>query len=250
MVTISGSSRQTPYQPTTPTNAFPVGFPIFDNDDLQVVANGEVITAYTVTATYVGGVSTDAVVNITGAGITGDVLIKGNRIPRRTDQYRNGAPLKIDDHNYSLNRIEITLQELYRESGDLSGGLQAERAERIAGDAALHQRIDEEETSRIAGDAANAAALATETAERQAADDALHQQIDGIIPTVAGLTARAEAAAESSEAFAGAAQQLVQDATAGFQGFVDGIGYDFGFITQSMTYFDRDFGSITDPVVN
>ena len=120
MVTISESSRQTPYQPTTPTNAFPVGFPIFDNDDLQVLANGKVITAYTVTATYVGGVSTDAVVNITGAGITGDVLIKGNRIPRRTDQYRNGAPLKIDDHNYSLNRIEVTMQELRRDTNDNS----------------------------------------------------------------------------------------------------------------------------------
>lgn len=82
-----------------------------------------------------------------------------------------------------------------------------------------------------AAEAAGASALAAEGAAEAAASSAMH----------------AEAEADRSDAAASAASDLVAAATAGFQGFVDGMGYDFGRITQSMTYFNRDFGRITDP---
>lgn len=116
MVTISESTRRTSYQPTTPTTVFPVGFPLFDNDDLRVTLDGSPFSSFTVSGTYINGIATDAAINVAGSGIIGDFVIDGYRLPRRTDQYKNGAPLKIDDHNYSLNRVEVTLQELRRDT--------------------------------------------------------------------------------------------------------------------------------------
>lgn len=141
MEPIAESSRRTPYQPTTPTTVFPVGFPLFDNDDLRVTLNGEPFTAFTVSGTYINGISDDAAINVTGGGVIGDLVIDGFRLPRRTDLYKNGAALKIDDHNYSLNRVEATMQELRRDTDDTAerlGGLigevtdLAERAEAAA----------------------------------------------------------------------------------------------------------------------
>jgi hypothetical protein len=42
------------------------------------------------------------------------------------------------------------------------------------------------------------------------------------------------------------AQALVVAASAGFTGFLDGQSYDFGYISDSTTYFNQDWGSITD----
>ncbi|MGR9056088.1 hypothetical protein ACU8NH_09280 [Rhizobium leguminosarum] len=40
------------------------------------------------------------------------------------------------------------------------------------------------------------------------------------------------------------AANLVEQAEAGFIGFVDGGAYDFGLITDDVTYFDQDWGSV------
>lgn len=48
----------------------------------------------------------------------------------------------------------------------------------------------------------------------------------------------------TTEGFRDEAHSLVIQATAGFVGFVDGLGYDFGSITQTTTYFDQDWGSL------
>lgn len=162
MVTISESTRRTTYQPTTPTTVFPVGYPIFDNDDLRVTLDGEPFLSFTVSGTYINGIATDAAINVTGPGIIGDVVIDGYRLPRRTDQYKNGAPLKIEDHNYSLNRVEITLQELRRDTDDNTSRIDGmidevtdltERAETAASNAetantAAQQAKDESEQAR------------------------------------------------------------------------------------------------------
>ena len=50
--------------------------------------------------------------------------------------------------------------------------------------------------------------------------------------------------ANSASVAAGEAEDLVTQATAGFIGFTDGLGYDFGSITTSTTYFDQDWGSV------
>ncbi|MGN7770771.1 hypothetical protein [Phyllobacterium sp. 22552] len=120
MVTITPSERFTPYTPVVPTTAFPVNFPIFDPDDVKLLLNGEEVTGITVTATFIEGIATDAVVNVMGSGIIGEVIVVGVRMPRRTDQYQAGRPLTMGDHNYSLNRLTIENQEQRR---DLSRSL-------------------------------------------------------------------------------------------------------------------------------
>ena len=50
--------------------------------------------------------------------------------------------------------------------------------------------------------------------------------------------------ANASANSAAVAGDLVTQATAGFLGFVDGLGYDFGSVATSTTYFDQDWGSV------
>ncbi|MQB43392.1 hypothetical protein [Rhizobium sp. ICMP 5592] len=95
-----------------------------------------------------------------------------------------------------------------------------------------------------ATDSELATALQSETIARTAADTVINARIDVIVGTVEGYTSRAEAAAEEAEGAANAAHQLVIEATAGFSGFLDGQGYDFGYITDATTYFDQNWGTI------
>ncbi|NTG61846.1 tail fiber domain-containing protein [Agrobacterium rhizogenes] len=115
MVTIAPSSRVTTYNPTTSTATFAVNFPIFDNSDIVVTVNDIVVIDYSVAATYVEGTSTDASITLS-AGVTGVVEIMGSRTPARTDQFQTGRPLSIPDLNYSLNRLEIEMQEAHRDA--------------------------------------------------------------------------------------------------------------------------------------
>ncbi|MGO1160450.1 hypothetical protein ACTOV4_00660 [Brucella sp. C7-11G] len=122
MVTITPSLRETTYTPVSPTTDFPVGFPIFGRNagefpasDIEVTVAGEKRTDFTITGSFVDGVSTDAIVRM-NVGVTGDVIIRGKRTPRRTDQYANAGPLPIRDHNYALNRLESEVQEVRRDT--------------------------------------------------------------------------------------------------------------------------------------
>ncbi|WP_412063761.1 hypothetical protein [Rhizobium sp. SYY.PMSO] len=94
MAPITSSSRKTSYAPATPTTAFPINFPLADNTDLKVVVNGVTRTDFTVAATYLDGLSYDAIVNMNTA-VTGSVVIYGQRIPRRTNQFQDGRPLNL-----------------------------------------------------------------------------------------------------------------------------------------------------------
>lgn len=262
MVTITPNERFTPYNPVTPTTAFPVNFPIFDNDDVKLFLEGIEVTAVTITGSYIEGVSTNAVINVAGGGITGNVVVVGDREPRRTDQYQNGRPLQIPDHNYSLNRLTIENQEMKRDLsrsiklpiGQTFGFIEPPRDGRslawhkvgpfwtivngLDGEAearAWRQAIDNEATIRQAADV-------QERQERIAGDLEIHAQIDVIIPTVTDLTVRAETAATSSETSSKLAAHLVMEATAGFSGFLPGQGYDFGWTDDALTYFDQDWG--------
>ncbi len=257
MVTITESTRETPYTPVTPTTDFPCEFPIFGANagefpatDLEVVVNDQVRTDFIVIGDFVEGISTNAFVRM-DVPITGDVIVRGKRTPRRTDQYANGAPLPIPAHNYSLNRLEAEMQEAHRDTNNLFTGLAAETAARIAGDIYLDNRINQEIIDRKAGDEAErlarTAADAKERGERIAGDQRLQAQIDGIndeLDQFDSKVARAEAAAETAENAAETAQDLVEAATAGFIGFQDGMAYDWGYISDDTTYFDMNWGSI------
>ncbi|MEJ5021858.1 hypothetical protein WH297_19275 [Ochrobactrum vermis] len=165
MVTITASTREAFYNPVVPTTDFPVNYPIFGKNvgefpatDLQVEVNGELRTDFTIIADFNEGISTNAVVRMNVA-IAGFVTVRGRRNPRRTDQYMSGAPLRIPDHNYSLNRLEAEMQEVRRDADGFSNGLKDEITARIAGDAALNNRINQEIIDRQNGDTALASLI-------------------------------------------------------------------------------------------
>lgn len=272
MVTITPNERFTPYNPVTPTTAFQVNFPIFDNDDVKLFLEGIEVTAVTITGSYIEGVSTNAVINVAGGGITGNVVVVGDRDPRRTDQYQNGRLLQIPDHNYSLNRLTIENQELKRDLkravklpfGETFGfiappmdghtlvwrklGLawsiqNGRNEEDEAG--AWRAAIVNEAAICEAADVKNAGDISQETQDRIAADSAIHIQIDGIIPTVTNLTAQAAASAASAASSEVAAAHLVQVATSGFTGWPVNAILDLGWVTETVTYFDQDWGRVT-----
>ncbi len=187
MVTISESQRYTTYSPVVSTTNFPVNFPLFDNDDLFVSVDDVQTTDYTVTATYVEGISTNAVV-VMNSGVIGDVLIAGMRAPARTDQFITGGSLPISGFNYSLNRLEIEAQEARR---DIDRSHKAPFGEAggvfSAADIGLAQGYAEE--AKGYRDDANAAASDAEAAAAAAASAAA-----GILPYPYQSVAAASAA--------------------------------------------------------
>lgn len=93
---------------------------------------------------------------------------------------------------------------------------------------------------------------------RIAGDKALSDRLDGYMGDITNQVTKAENAAEKSEYWANQSgvfrdesaeharisHDLVEAAVAGFQGFTDGMGYDFGWVTSDMTYFNRDWGTV------
>ena len=134
-----------------------------------------------------------------------------------------------------LDRTIMALQDRDSAISGIGAALAVERQQRIEADAT-------ERNERIAADL-------LERQERITGDQGLQVQIDHINVELDGFAAdvaRAEAAAETAETAAEAAQDLVEAATSGFIGFQDGLGYDWGYVTDSTTYFDQNWGSITD----
>lgn len=89
-------------------------------------------------------------------------------------------------------------------------------------------------------------------------DKQITDRLDGYIDDITEQVTKAENAAEKSEYWANQSSvfrdesaeharishDLVEAAVAGFQGFTDGMGYDFGWVTSEMTYFNRDWGTV------
>lgn len=108
--------RITTYNPVVPTSDFAALFPIFDNSDIAVYVNDEERTDFTVSASYVEGISNDVVVT-TPIGVTGKVQIVGAREPRRTSRFTNGAPLPAWSLNLALDTLQAEMQEARRDIG-------------------------------------------------------------------------------------------------------------------------------------
>ena len=97
--------------------------------------------------------------------------------------------------------------------------------------------------------------IKTEQTARLAGDAALSARLDGYLVVIGQETDRAERAADQSGVFASESADhaaishaLVEAAVAGFQGFNDGMAYDYGWARDEMTYFNRDFGLARDTV--
>lgn len=89
--------------------------------------------------------------------------------------------------------------------------------------------------------AATQAAAATAVAEINSASASASEEIGDLAQETQLAFVAAKEDVENSVF---EASQLVEQATAGFAGFVDGLGYDFGSVADPITYFDQDWGSL------
>ncbi|WP_426227416.1 tail fiber domain-containing protein [Pararhizobium sp. DWP3-4] len=110
----SPDDRISEYNPVVATTDFPAGFPVFDNDDIAVYLDGVERVDFTISATYVEGVSINARA-VFAVGITGKVEVVGSRDPRRTNLFQAGGALPIRDQNLALNTIVAEIQEARRD---------------------------------------------------------------------------------------------------------------------------------------
>ncbi len=177
MAPITPSTRKTSYAPVTPTTAFPVNFPLADNTDLKVMVNGVERTDFTVAATYPDGLSYDAVVNMNTA-VTGAVVIYGQRIPRRQNQFQTGRPLTMPDLNAALNTLEVESQEARRDIDQNAADIAQEIVDRGDAVAQVQANLDAETAARMVADNDLQGNINTEAAIRSAADNMLQHNID------------------------------------------------------------------------
>lgn len=124
MSTTAPDERITTYTPVVPTTEFPALFPIFANDDLSVYVDGVERFDFTVTASYVAGVSNNAKV-IMNTGVTGSVIVAGERDPRRQNRFGFG-PIPPRDLNLAFDTVEGEVQEARR---DIERSLRSEIGE-------------------------------------------------------------------------------------------------------------------------
>ncbi|AYM62926.1 hypothetical protein G6L68_10255 [Agrobacterium fabrum] len=113
MSTTAPDARITKYQPTAATTEFAALFPVFENSEIAVEINGIERTDFTVSATYTDGISNDAKV-IFSDGVTGVVLVVGDREPHRTNRFGAG-PIPTRDLNLAFDTIEAEMQEARRD---------------------------------------------------------------------------------------------------------------------------------------
>lgn len=228
-------------------------FKIFDLEDVQVRLRGigdDIFEIATVTVAKTSGAPFDTFTVTFPFPINSDreYQVRGVRLHERTSDLFRGGTLKSIEVEKETSKGGVVLQEVRRDVSESNVSIFVEKAERIAADA--RERVE-----RIESDEAEAAARSAadfqERSARIVGDQRLQAQIYKInteLDHFDSKVARAEAAADSAENSAQEAHELVLEATSGFVGFEDGVGYDFGSITQAMTYFDRDFGSIADLV--
>lgn len=262
------------YTASSGQTAFSIDFPFQQSEDVAVLSfNSGKYSEINQSLYFISGAGDPqgGTVNFHVGRTNGDVIgILGRAIlDRMSSVVRDGrfSSKLIDDE---LDRNRIIQQEQARDIersikapyGSANVELLAPNGSNLlyvdaAGNIVESETPPNEKTLRVEGDALEASerrsADEAERTVRLSADANLQAQIDSInleLDDFASSVARAEAAADTAEAAAASAQELVQEATAGFQGFEEGNGYDFGFIFQTTTYFDQDFGSITEPVTN
>lgn len=88
-------------------------FSLFFSDALEVYVNNIPVTGWTVTASFTGGVSTDAAVTLASPAASGAVVrIDGAQVAKREADYVNGDPNLTAKLNIELSQIWASIQEL------------------------------------------------------------------------------------------------------------------------------------------
>lgn len=126
MTTIPASDRSMSYAPVAATGPFPIDFPLFDETgaDLYVTLDGVEVSGWTFTGTvesgFYGAPNTWVNGSITFATpISGELLINGDRDPRRQAQFAEGRGVPARDQNTEWNILTAIAQEFRRRLGTL-----------------------------------------------------------------------------------------------------------------------------------
>ncbi|TCR64699.1 right-handed parallel beta-helix repeat-containing protein [Bosea sp. BK604] len=146
---IANSDRIVSYSPNASAGPFPVPFPLFDNTgaDLRVTLDGEVVAGWTLAAAaepgFYGSPNTYTNCSITfSAPISGALVIKGRRAPRRTSNYEEGRGIPAKDLNVELNTLTAIAREV---RADVTANETLNLAQQIAL-VQLVERADDAET--------------------------------------------------------------------------------------------------------
>lgn len=114
-MSLAYSDRYKLYQPTVLTTEFVVPFPIYHLEDLDIQIDGVVEAGYSVTASFVGGVSNNASITLQSAVLNVDVEIYGFRLPRRENNYLANSPNLSANLQRDMDAITGVQQEQYRD---------------------------------------------------------------------------------------------------------------------------------------
>lgn len=136
-MTLAFDDRHHLYQPVVATTNFAVPFPIFDISDIEVQIDGVVTTAYTVSATFTDGKSSNAVVVLTSPVVNVDVDIYGQRDPRRETNYEANGEGLAKRVGTDIEAVTAVQQEQLRDFGrsiklPVESGVTYDLAEKVA----------------------------------------------------------------------------------------------------------------------
>lgn len=247
MSTTTADDRVTSYSPIVATTEFAADFPVFDNADLIVIHDGVTRSDFTVSASYVDGISNDAKV-VFSPGIIGSVFVVGARSPRRVSRFTNGAPIPIWQQNLVADILTAQAQERQRDidrsvqvpMGASPYGIEAGIVEGqllvMGAGGEIEGGPSYDGVTGAVSDAQNAAAAAA-LSEQQA----LQHKTDA--EGFAGEAANSAVAAATSQ---GQAQILVDAAQAAYVGFQPGTFYDLGRVTDALELFPGDLGRVSE----
>lgn len=126
---IDNVPRVASFNPVAPTTNFPLPFPVYEADDQTELKNdflvtlaGNVVTNYTVTGTFLDGVSINAQV-VFSPGITGALVIYSRRKPRSGEDVANGRGVTGSELNSLLNGLTASIRDVYDWLGRLESGI-------------------------------------------------------------------------------------------------------------------------------
>lgn len=172
--TIENTPRKVSYTATASTGPFEVPFPLYDGTgaDLYITLDGVETTAtWTYSGTLVTGAFgqpnayTNGSVTFASA-ITGALVIRGRRAPRRTNQFLEGVGVPARDMNAALNEIAAVQRETFDRFDEDVGDIETVREE-------LAQAVLDAQAAQTAAEAAETNA---ETAASNAEDFATSAQ--------------------------------------------------------------------------
>jgi len=225
------------YRLTTATEGqttFSVPFPFLGNDDIAVVRIRagartplQLDADYTVSGAKAPGGGS---IVLTVAAKAGDQILRfGNGLLNRTAGVNRGGRYSSASLDEDIDRLLIHAQENAR---DIGRSLKAAMGAPAIGD------LPAPDAGRAliwnaAGDGFNNGPDADEITAAQA-----HALAAGV------ANEQGQAALAQTESLRDEAADLVQQATAGFVGFLEDQGYDFGSVTSAITYFDHDWGNL------